>query len=217
LPAGTVGGDFFSISALSETEAGVFICDVAGHGVRSALVTAMIRALAEELKPLALDPGQFLSKLNRDLYSILKHTGSPMLTTAFYLVADWKSGLLRYANAGHPKPLHARRSNSQVLPLSNACGKGQPALGLFEDAVYETSHSKLAAGDLVVLFTDGLYEVHNAANELYTQALLIEGVQRRAKLPAPGLFDELLEEIRTFSGSSTFSDDVCLVGVELPE
>jgi sigma-B regulation protein RsbU (phosphoserine phosphatase) len=217
LPAGTVGGDFFSISALSETEAGVFICDVAGHGVRSALVTAMIRALSEELKPLALDPGQFLSKLNRDLYSILKHTGSPMLTTAFYLVADWKSGLLRYANAGHPKPLHARRSNSQVLPLSNACGKGQPALGLFEDAIYETSQSKLAAGDLVVLFTDGLYEVHNAANELYTQALLIEGVQRRANLAAPRLFDELLEEIGAFSGSRTFSDDVCLVGVELAE
>lgn len=215
LPAGTVGGDFFSISALSEAEAGVFICDVAGHGVRSALVTAMVRALAEELKPIALDPGQFLSKLNRDLHSILKHTGSPMLTTAFYLVADWKSGALRYANAGHPKPLHVQRADTRVLPLGNACGKGQPALGLFEDAIYETSQSKLAPGDLVVLFTDGLYEVHNAANELYTQALLIEGVQRRARLSAPRLFDELLQEIQAFSGSSTFSDDVCLVGVEL--
>ncbi len=215
LPAGTVGGDFFSISALSEAEAGVFICDVAGHGVRSALVTAMVRALAEELKPIALDPGQFLSKLNRDLHSILKHTGSPMLTTAFYLVADWKSGALRYANAGHPKPLHVQRADTRVLPLGNACGRGQPALGLFEDAIYETSQSKLAPRDLVVLFTDGLYEVHNAANELYTQALLIEGVQRRAKLSAPRLFDELLEEIQAFSGSSTFSDDVCLVGVEL--
>jgi sigma-B regulation protein RsbU (phosphoserine phosphatase) len=88
LPAGTVGGDFFTVSPLSENEAGVFICDVAGHGVRSALVTAMIRALAEELKPLATNPGQFLSKLNSDLHAILKHTGTPMLTTAFYLVAD---------------------------------------------------------------------------------------------------------------------------------
>jgi len=214
-PAGTVGGDFFSISALSETEAGVFICDVAGHGVRSALVTAMIRALGEELKPLATDPGQFLSKLNRDLYSILKHTGSPMLTTAFYLAADWKSGVMRYANAGHPKPLHLKRGNSQVAPLGNACGKGQPALGLFEDAIYETSRAKLTPDDLVLLFTDGLYEVHNAANELYTQAMLIEGVQRRANLQTPQLFDELLNEIRAFSGGAGFSDDVCLVGVEL--
>jgi sigma-B regulation protein RsbU (phosphoserine phosphatase) len=214
-PAGTVGGDFFSISALSETEAGVFICDVAGHGVRSALVTAMIRALAEELKPLATDPGQFLSKLNRDLHSILKHTGSPMLTTGFYLAADWKSGVMRYANAGHPKPLHAKRSSSQVVPLVNACGKGQPALGLFEDAIYETSQAKLLPGDLVLLFTDGLYEVHNAANELYTPALLLEGVQRRAQLTAASLFDELLDEIRAFSGGTGFSDDVCLVGLEL--
>jgi phosphoserine phosphatase RsbU/P len=214
-PAGTVGGDFFSISALSETEAGVFICDVAGHGVRSALVTAMIRALAEELKPFATDPGQFLSKLNRDLYAILKHTGSPMLTTAFYLTADWKSGVLRYANAGHPKPLHAKRRSSQVVPLVNACGKSQPALGLFEDAIYETSSAKLAPGDLVILFTDGLYEVHNPANEIYTPALLQEGVQKRAQREAGKLFDELLEEIRAFSGGTGFSDDVCLVGVEL--
>jgi sigma-B regulation protein RsbU (phosphoserine phosphatase) len=214
-PAGTVGGDFFSISALSETEAGVFICDVAGHGVRSALVTAMIRALAEELKPLATDPGQFLSKLNRDLYAILKHTGSPMLTTAFYLTADWKSGVLRYANAGHPKPLHVKRSSSQVLPLVNACGKSQPALGLFEDAIYETSTAKLWQRDLVILFTDGLYEVHNPANEIYTPALLMEGVQKRTQLAAGKLFDELLEEIRAFSGGTGFSDDVCLVGAEL--
>src|ERR1019366_5472487 len=88
LPAGTVGGDFFAVSAISESEAGVFICDVAGHGVRSALVTAMIRALTEELKPLATDPGKFLSKLNSDLHAMLKQTDTPMLTTAFYLMVD---------------------------------------------------------------------------------------------------------------------------------
>ena len=48
----------------------------------------MVRALTEELKPLARDPGEFLRKLNFDLYSILKNTGTPMLTTAFYLVAN---------------------------------------------------------------------------------------------------------------------------------
>src|ERR1035438_5837495 len=73
LPAGTVGGDFFTVSPLSEYQAGVFICDVAGHGVRSALVTAMIRALAEELKPLATNPGRSLGWVNSDLHAILKH------------------------------------------------------------------------------------------------------------------------------------------------
>src|SRR4029077_15016918 len=103
LPTSQVGGDFFSLSALSDTAVSVFICDVAGHGVRSALVTAMIRALVEELKPLAADPGQFLTKLNGDLYSILRHTGTPLLTTAISLVVDVRAGCVRFANAGHPK------------------------------------------------------------------------------------------------------------------
>ena len=214
LPAGTVGGDFFAVSALSASEAGVFICDVAGHGVRSALVTAMIRALAEELKPAATDPGQFLSKLNSDLHAILKHTGTPMLTTAFYLVADWTTGAMRYANAGHPKPLLIRRSAGRVEPLANAAGHSQPVLGLFENAAYETSEVKLGVKDLLMLFTDGLYEVQDRNNELYSQELLVAGVQQRVELPAPRLFDDLLTEIRRFSGDNGFADDVCLVGLE---
>src|SRR5437773_2065472 len=128
-PSGTVGGDFFTISALSDTEAAVFICDVAGHGVRSALVTAMVRALVEELRSEERRVGQFLTKLNSDLYAILKHTGTPLLTTAFYLVADCRTGGMQYANAGHPKPLHLRRAANQVQPLVNSLGKGQAALG----------------------------------------------------------------------------------------
>ncbi len=214
LPTGSVGGDFFTVSALSETEAAVFICDVAGHGARSALVTAMIRALVEELKGVATNPGQFLTQLNRDLCAILKHTGTPLLTTAIYLVADWKTGVMCYANAGHPKPLHLRRGPGEVLRLANASGKSQPALGLFEDTTFQSSLVKLSPNDLVMLFTDGLVEVQDAKNELYTEALLVEAVQRRVQLPASQLFDELLEDVKRFSAGSGFPDDVCLVGME---
>jgi phosphoserine phosphatase RsbU/P len=213
LPTGSVGGDFFAISALSDREAAVFICDVAGHGVRSALVTAMVRALVEELKPFANNPGKFLTKLNSDLYAILKHTGTPMLTTAFYLVADWEAGNMRYANAGHPKPLHLHREARQVGLLGNAEGKCQPALGLFEDAVYLTTEQELTAGDVVMLFTDGVYEVEDEREELYTQAMLVRDVQKRMQLPVGQLFDELLKEVRDFSAGG-FTDDVCLVGME---
>jgi len=215
LPTGSVGGDFFTISALSDTQAGVFLCDVAGHGVRSALITAMIRALIEEVKGLADKPGDFLSKLNSELYAILRHAGSPLLTTAFYLVADWKTGLVRYANAGHPKPLHIRRTARQVATLANASGKGQPALGLMENTSYLTSETSLAPGDSVFLFTDGLVEVQNQQNDLYDQQRLVADLQKRFNLATSDLFDEVLEEIRRFSGDSAFSDDVCLVGLDL--
>jgi sigma-B regulation protein RsbU (phosphoserine phosphatase) len=215
LPTGTVGGDFFTVSALSDSEVAVFICDVAGHGVRSALVTAMVRALVEELKPLADDPGQFLTKLNFDLYAILKHAGTPLLTTAFYLVADWRTGKLRYANAGHPKPLHLRRGAGVVVPLANASDSSQPALGLFEEAFYQSSTVTLSPNDLIMLFTDGLYEVQDHAGLLYSQVLLLESVRQLMSRAAPQLFDELLGQIRQFSDDSGFTDDVCLVGLEL--
>ena len=212
--AESVSGDFFSVSELSETEVGVFICDVTGHGVRAALVTAMIRALAEELKPCARDPGEFLRKLNFDLCAILRNTGSPMLTTAFYFVADWRTGLLRFANAGHPKPLLIRRSTNTIETLANACGRGQPALGLFEDPPYQTTEFQLIPGDLVTLFTDGLYEVQGMNEELYSQQRLVMDLQVLIHEEADGMFDKLLDAIRTFSLNHEFEDDVCLVGME---
>ncbi|MGH7992250.1 MAG: SpoIIE family protein phosphatase [Limisphaerales bacterium] len=213
-PAETVSGDFFNVSALSEDEAAVFICDVTGHGMRAALVTAMIRALVEELKPIARDPGMFLRKVNADLFTILKTTGSPMLTTAFYLVANWRTGVMRFANAGHPKPLLVRRSAGRIEPLVNASGKSQPALGLFEDPPYQTTEINLAPGDLMMLFTDGLYEVQGPNEELYSQERLIMDVKDRLAKPAGQLFDELLAAIGNFSVDHEFADDVCLVGME---
>jgi sigma-B regulation protein RsbU (phosphoserine phosphatase) len=213
-PAESVSGDFFSISALSDTEVGVFICDVTGHGVRAALVTAMIRALSEELKPLARDPGDFLRKLNFDLCSILKNTGSPMLTTGFYAVADCRTGRLRFANAGHPKPLILRRALGTVEPLANASGKGQPALGLFEDPPYTTSETTLTPGDFLMLFTDGLFEVQGENEELYSQERLTLDVKNFLTHPPGILFDELLGVIRGFAVNGEFDDDVCLVGMD---
>jgi sigma-B regulation protein RsbU (phosphoserine phosphatase) len=214
-PAEAVSGDFFSVSALSDNEVGVFICDVAGHGVRAALVTAMIRALAEELKPCARDPGKFLQTLNSDLFAILKSTGSPMLTTAFYFVADWQTGVVRFANAGHPKPLLVRMASKRVEPLANDCGRGQPALGLFDaPPPYQTTETTMQPGDFLMLFTDGLYEVQGANEELYTQQRLMIDVQHLIGQPAGELFDHLLETIRAFATDREFEDDVCLVGME---
>ena len=213
-PAQSVSGDFFSISAISDTEVGVFICDVTGHGVRAALVTAMIRALAEELKPFARDPGSFLRKLNLDLCSILKNTGSPMLTTGFYAVADCRTGRLRFANAGHPKPLVVRRAAGTVEPLANNSGRSQPALGLFEDPPYTTSETVLAPGDFLMLFTDGLYEVQGQNEELYSQERLTLDVKNFIARPSGDLFDGLIEVVRAFALNGEFDDDVCLVGLD---
>jgi sigma-B regulation protein RsbU (phosphoserine phosphatase) len=209
-----VGGDFYYVSALSETEASVFLCDVAGHGVRSALITAVIRALLEELKPLSRDPGALLTRLNQELLNILRHADASILTTACCLVADAATGTLRYANAGHPRPFHVQRSAGEVRPLPRATPRPQPALGLVETATYQNAEVTLQPSDLVMLYTDGLYEVHNAAQELYSTEQLEAAVRARLQEPTPELFDHLLAEVRTFAEKQEFEDDVCLLGVD---
>jgi sigma-B regulation protein RsbU (phosphoserine phosphatase) len=216
-PTGQVGGDFFNVLRLSDTKAGLFICDVMGHGVRSALVTAMVRALVEELRPVAMDPGQLLTRINCDLRAILQQTGTPLFTTAFYLVVDVAKREILFANAGHPKPFLVHRLSGQVEPLKYPDGKARPALGLFAESSYPTASIPVAAGDLVMLFTDGLYEVEGSDNQQFSQDLLLQSVKKHARLHCAALFDAILFEIRRFSASSEFSDDVCLLGVEVDE
>lgn len=213
-PSGTVSGDFFTVVPLSDTEAGVFICDVMGHGVRSALITAMIRALVEELRPLARDPGLLLSQLNRDLRAILEQSDTQLFTSACYLVADLAVHELRHANAGHPKPILLHQPTGQADWLRNESGKSWPALGLFPDSIYPTSRCPLTPGDALLLFTDGLYDLEGPQAEVFTPDWVLAEVRRRASLPPAQILDGLLEEIHRLAGEAQFCDDVCLVGME---
>lgn len=215
LPAAAVGGDFFDIFAITDSAAGIFICDVMGHGMRAALITAIMRGLVEKLKPVAADAGNFLTEINRSLRAILRQTREPFMATAFYLIADVASGELRFANAAHPSPFQLCRSLREVHPLRHYDPRHGPALGLFEKAAYPTCQCPIAPDDLVVLFTDGLYEVENGEHEEFGQDRLLTRICERAKLPTARLFDELLGEIQNFSVTKDFDDDVCLVGVEV--
>lgn len=212
LPTGAVGGDFFNIRPLSDTRAGIFICDVMGHGVRSALVTAILRALVEELTPVATDPGELLGQINRDLRSILKQSGTPLFTTAFYMIADLEQNRAYYANAGHPKPLVLRPGEGTADFLANPA-KSNPALGLFDHTIYQTSSVPLLTGDRFILFTDGVYDVENAG-ELLSPEWLQHELQSRAELPLTTVFDQILALLKGYSGQE-FPDDMCLVGMEV--
>lgn len=210
-----LGGDFFDILALSDVEGGVFICDVMGHGVRAALVAAIVRGLVEELKPLAGDPGRLMTAVNHGVCGILKQTVTPLFATAFYLVADLARGELRYASAGHPAPYRLRREMGRLERLDFGGGKPGPALGIFERPAYVTGRCGLAPRDMVMLFTDGIYEVEGADGGYFTKEQLMEAVERRLGLPAPQLFDELITEITGLSATGRFEDDMCLVGLEV--
>ena len=213
-PSMSVSGDFFEVLKLSDTNAGLFICDVMGHGVRAALVASTVSALVGQLRDYLGDPGELLSRLNRALRSTLEYSEIPLFASAFYLLADLEKGELRYANAGHPNPLrvHCGRDRADTYPLNGS--KHGPALGLFEDAVYTNCRCELSPHDTVLLFTDGLFEVEGPGGDIYDYRRLLEAVNRRRELPAFQLCHEVIEEVQRFSAGRHFSDDVCLVAME---
>jgi phosphoserine phosphatase RsbU/P len=214
-PSSAVGGDFFQVFQISDSVAGVVICDVMGHGVRAALVAAILRALAEDLRARATEPARFLQELNRGICHILKHTRLTMFVSACYLLADIARGELHYANAGHPTPLCVHRALRSAEPLPFGGSKPDPVLGIFDDAQYHSWSCKLSAGDTLLLFSDGLFEVEGADAQYYDQLRLLRSASQRANFCADELCKLLVDEVQQFAVTKDFADDVCLVAMEI--
>jgi len=218
LPSGAVSGDFFDVYQLSETAVGIFICDVMGHDVRAALVTAMIHALVEDLCRTAAEPGQLLAEMNQALFKVFRQAGTTMFATGFYMVADVAAGQMSYANAAHPCPLRLKRPAGVVEVLVNDTGgKKGPALGLFKDSQYPTCHRPMCLEDLLIFYTDGLVEEETKDGEIFSQERLGKTISNVSTLPPKELLAKTLDEIHQFSGCQEFSDDVCLLGVEVKQ
>lgn len=214
LPAAAVGGDFFHVFRLPGERAGIFICDVMGHGVRAALITAIIRALMEELRPLMPTPGPFLSALNRRVRTILARVDEPFVATALFAVADPAAGEWQVANAAHPIPVRLRPGAGVIGPLQEEGQRPGPALGLIDEVTYATGRCAFERSDRVVFFTDGAFEVDSPTGEEFGREALLSDFGKHAALPAPELFTAVLEEVRRFSARPDFADDVCLVACE---
>lgn len=215
IPSGAVGGDFFEIFAVSMSRVGIFISDVMGHGVRSALIVATIRGLIEELGPFRYDPAAFLSHMNSDLCRIISHPGQTMFVTAFYMVLDLTTGDITYAGAGHPFPILLKTRQAAAFSLQDESVPIDPALGLFPSTAYQQNTARIEPDDAVLFFTDGIVEAENTDNESFDHSRLIESVCTNAALDVTGMLERLVQDVQLFSGRKRFDDDVCLVGMKL--
>lgn len=212
IPATTLGGDFFHVLQLSDSQCGILVCDVMGHGVRAGLLTALIRGVVEEMDDRAADPTRVLAEINRSLAPILALTGEPVFATVFFGVIDTAAAMLCYASAGHPPPLVRRGATGQVEALK--LPSPEPACGLIDPFPYSSHRTDLAAGDLLLGYTDGLFEATNAAGEMFGEARMSAMIQGAPALPAADLIHELVREVMTFTGRQEFEDDICVVAVE---
>ncbi|MBK1881092.1 SpoIIE family protein phosphatase [Luteolibacter pohnpeiensis] len=213
IPISGLAGDFFEVIPISDHEAGMLICDVMGHGVRAALIVAMLRGLLEKQRAQAADPSQFLKGLNDGLSAILDRAGASMFATAFYAVVNLKTDTLKYACAGHPGPVAA--GSNGVYQLAFDRSERGPGLGLIKGAAYPSNKAKLAEIDRIILFTDGVLEAENQVGEPFFENRLMELISEGTGQTLDEMLDGILSTVLAFSEGKRFDDDVCLLAVEM--
>ncbi len=206
IPAQMTSGDFYDIFQLPGNHLGVLIADVVDKGVGAALYMAMSIAL---LRAYALEhpehPEQVCQAVNQRL---LEYAGANHFVTVFYGVFDPVSGGMAYCNAGHPPPLLLSPSKAgEHNWLKNT---GVP-LGVIEDATWLQASTQLAAGDTLILYTDGIIEAENADHQFFGLERLEETARGLTGESARTVRDTLLESVSQFTQGVSLADDIALI------
>lgn len=204
-PASAVGGDFYDFIELPDGRLMVVVGDVTDKGVPAALVMSSTHALLRAAAPRLVEPGAVLADVNELLCGDIP---AHMFVTCLVLVLDPATGVIDFANAGHPLP-YLRRATGGVEEMR---ARGMP-LGLLTGMEYEQKQVTLEPGDALLLHSDGLAEAHDPGHEMF-------GFPRLAALVADGptgakLIDRCVAELAAFVGEGREQeDDITLVTLE---
>jgi len=200
------GGDYYDVIRLDADRFAVVVADVSGHGAPAAIVMAMIRAVLHTCDGMLHDPAAVLHHLNRH-FEFLWDTA--MFATAVYGVLDVGHGTWRSIRAGHPPPLVFRPGQGVGSAVS-----GEARMLLFGDlGNLVAEDQRLAPGDRLVLYTDGLTDRQGPDGQLYDLERLSATLLRHAEA-APGvLLERLVEDVESFCGGREAEDDQTLLVV----
>src|SRR5215469_2786282 len=173
-PFRDVGGDYFDVIALPESQTLIALADVSGKGMAAALLSANIQALVRSISSTGAEPVMLVKQINQHL---CRHTPSGFFATAVFLLLNRDSGELTYVNAGHNAPIIFADGVIKSLEAT-----GMP-VGLFPDAEYEVRTALLNPGDSLLLFTDGLTDsIANDDPELQVQEILEAGTDLKKRM-----------------------------------
>jgi serine phosphatase RsbU (regulator of sigma subunit) len=203
IQARAVGGDYYDFINLGAHRLGLVIGDVAGKGIAAALLMANLQANLRSLCAIVLDqPQRLLCSVNQLFY---ENTIDGAYATLFFAEYDDEAGRLRYANCGHLCAL-LLRGDGVVERLDST----STVLGLFKEWDCTIGERRLFAGDTLALYTDGITESFNDAEEEYGEQRLIEALQRHRELSSQALMTAVVDDVRQFSPHEQH-DDVTLI------
>lgn len=205
-PMDQVGGDFYDIHR-RDGRLDLFIADVSGHGLASSYL-ALVTRLSLDRVDRHGTPAPVLESLN-GLVRPSAVNGS--FVTAFYATVDPAAQTVAYAAAGHHAALLLRRATGTVERLA---ARGRP-LGWFAECKAEERRARVAPGDRLVIYTDGVTECRRPDGDLYGEERLEEFLRRTASLDAAGMTTALMNELSTFCARRSFDDDVTVLVADL--
>ena len=200
-PAGAVSGDYLDLLRLDANHLALCVGDVIGKGVPAALLMSNVQAAVHALAGEMLPTGELCRRINR---IVAANVGNGKFITFFYGVLDG-ARRFSYTNAGHCEPILVRQ-NGECLRLNH----GGVVLGVFPDWEYREEHVQLEPGDRLVLFTDGITEIANAADEEFGEERLMELLRAHRALGAEAMQKRVMAAIAEFSGGN-FQDDATLI------
>ncbi|HKZ32720.1 MAG TPA: PP2C family protein-serine/threonine phosphatase, partial [Vicinamibacteria bacterium] len=182
----------------------VLVGDVSGKGIAAALFMARTKTVFEAAAERADDPGAILEQVNR---SLCRDNESGMFVTAAVGVLDLASGELALALAGHDPPVLVPADG----PPGPVTAQGGRVLGLIEAPDFPVNRLRLAPGDAVVLFTDGVPEAQDPQGAFFGAERIVKAVAgSRQEAPAT-MTRQLLQAVRDFAGEAPQSDDITIL------
>jgi sigma-B regulation protein RsbU (phosphoserine phosphatase) len=205
LPSAQVGGDLFGFLRLENQRWAVTVADVAGHGLGAAFIMASLRSILRSEAKSGMTASEILKNSNNLLSEDTR--GNDVYATVFFAVYSERDNSLNFSNAGHPPPLLWKAASRDFCELH----KGGMALGLFEDEEYENQTVILQAGDVLVIYTDGITEAKNANGVFYGEARLKDVIKDNARQSSQGLMEALLASLEQFQAGMHRRDDMTVL------
>jgi serine phosphatase RsbU (regulator of sigma subunit)/catechol 2,3-dioxygenase-like lactoylglutathione lyase family enzyme len=203
MQAREVGGDYFDFLSLGQERLGLVVGDIAGKGIAAALLMANLQANLRSQCATALDQLQvFLRSVNQLFH---ENTVESAYATLFFAEYDGRERRLRYANCGHLPGLLLRRDDTLERLDATAY-----VLGLFPEWDCTIGERRLDPGDVLALYTDGITETFDDADQEFGEERLVASLRRHRKLEPEALVAAIVDEVRRF-GPHEQSDDVTLI------
>jgi serine phosphatase RsbU (regulator of sigma subunit) len=206
-PVGGVGGDYYDYVPINEHTIQIVIADVSGKGVPAALLMSATAAAVQLEVSEKRDMLEVVNRLNNGIHSV---SDGDRYVTLVLADIDALNRSFRYVNCGHNPALFFQAQTRDIVPMNSSCFP----VGMFDSLSCEINRADLAAGDILVLYTDGITEAENSLGEEFGMERLSAVIRRDSSLSAAELMDNIFQSAEDFCQGVGFKDDATVLIVK---